>query len=484
MLMSPQGGQGAPAGRVCSGLAFAALLAALVWAPWPLGSNRPWALATLALLVWAGLVLAAVAAAWPGRSMRAGWWRGSAWALGLGAGFCALVAAQAAWGSLEGELLLTHDPFATRHYLLRALTFVGAIGLVVLTVDTAKRVQWVLGTVFAAGLAQAVVAVLLYSSGASYDYLFTDFRQGGRATGTFANPDHLAGYMELTLAAGLGLLVRQFGGDGRGGHGWRGRVTEGLSFLMSRKMLLRLALVVPVVVLVMTHSRMGNAAFFLSLLLVGALVAALSRRLRRPALWLVASMAVVDIFIVGQWVGLERVVERMKDTAEASSERLATFGLLGTPPPPREQSLAQRLEIPRLSLALVQDRPWFGHGGGSYSLAFAPHKPDTVYAGLWSHAHNDYVQVAVDTGLVGLALWAGLGIAVTFGAWPLLRDGQSRLNRGVAVAALMAVSCLGLHGMVDFNLDIPANALTFAVLLGLVGVVRALPAQRGAPDSR
>jgi hypothetical protein len=48
----------------------------------------------------------------------------------------------------------------------------------------------------------------------------------------------------------------------------------------------------------------------------------------------------------------------------------------------------------------------------------------------------------------------------------------------------MAVSCLGLHGMVDFNLDIPANALTFAVLLGLVGVVRALPAERGTPHSR
>jgi O-antigen ligase len=480
-MASPATDSGSRAHGVFDRLGFGLLLSALAWAPWPLGSNRPWALALLALLVWSGLFLAAMAGVWPGdRAIR---WRGAAGPLGLGVGFCGVVAAQAAWGTLEGEMLQSLDPFATRHYLLRALTFVGAIGLAVLTVTSAKRVQWVLGTIFAAGLAQAVVAVLLYSTGASYDYLFIDFQQGGRATGTFVNPDHLAGYMELTLAAGLGLLVRQFGGSANHGRGWRGKVAAGLTFLMSGKMLLRLALVVPVVVLVMTHSRMGNAAFFMSLLLVAGLVAALSRRLRRPALWLAASMAVVDIFIVGQWVGLERVVERMKDTAEASSERLATFGLLGPPPPPREQSLAQRLEIPRLSLALVAERPWFGHGGGSYSLAFAPHKPDTVYAGLWTHAHNDYVQVAVDTGLVGLALWAGLGIAVTFGAWPLLRDGQCRLNRGVAVAALMAVSCLGLHGMVDFNLDIPANALTFAVLLGLVGVVRALPAEHGAPNN-
>ncbi|MFY7906684.1 MAG: hypothetical protein ACOVO0_11150, partial [Burkholderiaceae bacterium] len=51
------------------------------------------------------------------------------------------------------------------------------------------------------------------------------------------------------------------------------------------------------------------------------------------------------------------------------------------------------------------------------------------------------------------------------------------VDRGVAVAALMALLCLGLHSLVDFNLQIPANALAFSVLLALVAMVPALPPQ-------
>jgi O-antigen ligase len=305
-----------------------------------------------------------------------------------------------------------------------------------------------------------------------YSLFFTDFGLDGRASGTFANPDHLAGYMQLCLAAGIGLMVAQFSRHSGGQEGFRSQSVALLRFLMSPKVLVRLALVLLVVALVMTHSRMGNGAFFITLLLVGALVAALSQRLRRPALWLVGSMVVIDVLVIGNLVGLERVVERVQQTTVQAPAGLAASS--GRHLLPREQSLAERLEVPRLSLALVEQRPMFGWGAGSYALAFAPIKPDTVYAGYWDHAHNDYVQVAVDTGLVGLALWAGIG-ALTLGqALPLLRDGRSRLQQGVGAAAITALMCLGLHGMVDFNLHIPANALTLAVLSSLVWVAPSL----------
>ena len=218
---------------------------------------------------------------------------------------------------------------------------------------------------------------------------------------------------------------------------------------------------------------MGNGAFFLALLLVGSLVAARSRRLRRPALWVVASMALVDVFIIGQWVGLERVVQRMQATAvvNAPAETVVFGRAPVNAPQPREESLQQRLEVPKLSLQLVALKPWFGHGGGTYYTAIPPFK----HGGLpqyWDQAHNDYVQVASDTGLVGLALWLAAGVATAWRAWQLLPDRRhGSMHRDFSVAALMALACMGMHSMVDFNLHIPANALTFTVLLAAVWAV-------------
>ena len=108
-------------------------------------------------------------------------------------------------------------------------------------------------------------------------------------------------------------------------------------------------------------------------------------------------MVVVDLFVIGQWVGLDQVVQRMKGTAEASSAAVAGFGLSGVAPPPAEQSLQQRFEVPLSALPLVWERPLAGWGGGGFAGAFPAIKPDDVFHGWWDHAHNDYVQVAVDT---------------------------------------------------------------------------------------
>jgi len=452
-------------------IGFAGLLVALIWAPWPLGSNRPWGVALLAAVVWASVLLAAlgqVLKGQPRRSLSPGAWLPVAALVA----FAGLAVVQMLPGLGPDGGTLSIDPFNTRRYLLITLLYLGAWLLVLLTIDTRARAEKLLGALLVAGVLQALAAVLLYSAGNTYVLWFASFDQGGRAMGTFVNPDHLAGYMELTLSAGLGWLLSQLGRDAPDPHAhWRTRVVGVLTWVMSGKMLLRLLLVVLVIALVMTHSRMGNAAFFVSLAITGALVAVRSKRLRRPALWLVLSMAVVDLFIVGQWVGLDRVVQRLKHTAEASSDTLAGFGLANAQPP-REETLAQRLEVPRLSLQLVAERPVLGHGGGTYYTAFPPLK----HAGLpwhWDHAHNDYVQVASDMGLLGLALWITIGIASAWHAARLLPDGETRVNRGLAVAAIMALSSLGLHSMVDFNLHIPANALTFTVVLAAVW---ALPA--------
>jgi len=79
-------------------------------------------------------------------------------------------------------------------------------------------------------------------------------------------------------------------------------------------------------------------------------------------------------------------------------------------------------------------------------------------------AHNDYLQVLVETGALGFAtvLWFLFTLYLRtlrkFRGWP------ADSNSSVTIAALLGISGILVHSFVDFNLEIPANAALFYVL--------------------
>ena len=456
--------------------------ATLLWAPLPLGSNRLWASGLLAAVLLSTL-LALLLLQWvfPFSALRARHapsapLHRSAWfPLGLLGAYAAIVASQLfpvadALRPLlvpepDGAALVSVEPFATRHYLLKTLGYAAAFMLVLMLMTTALRMKALLLVLLLSGVAQTALAVAFYNAPAGFVYLFNDVVPGSRARGTFANPDHLAGYMALCFAAGLGLILAQAGGGGPDARGWRQGLAELLRFIHSAKMLVRLLLVVVVICLVMTHSRMGNAAFFISLIAVGVLCALRSRALRKTAIWLVLSVMTVDLVVIGQWVGMDRVIERLSATP-AIAESASPSGE-AEPPRWREEALDERLRAARAALGMLAARPLSGFGGGTFHVAFPPFKSSEHRLGFYDHAHNDYVELAADTGLPGLLLLVLLVAATAWRALVLLGRDDDPLARGVAAGVLMAICCLGLHSLVDFNLQIPSNALTFTVLLAL-----------------
>jgi len=77
------------------------------------------------------------------------------------------------------------------------------------------------------------------------------------------------------------------------------------------------------------------------------------------------------------------------------------------------------------------------------------------------HAHNDYIEGLAEAGLLG-------GLCGALFLWTLYREGrtnfvaeQGHFSRGLHAGAIMAVSGMLVHSFVDFNLQIPANALLF-----------------------
>jgi O-antigen ligase len=107
-----------------------------------------------------------------------------------------------------------------------------------------------------------------------------------------------------------------------------------------------------------------------------------------------------------------------------------------------------------------------GSGAGTYVHAYPlVEKKDS--AGLLTHAHNDYLEVLAETGYPagGALILGGFGLlAFLFARWLKRRD---HFVRGVALGAFTGIMALFIHGLFDFNLRIPANAVYFLVLFAL-----------------
>ena len=115
-------------------------------------------------------------------------------------------------------------------------------------------------------------------------------------------------------------------------------------------------------------------------------------------------------------------------------------------------------------MPLIRDYPVFGAGPGTFYVAFPKYRPEKV-VNFFDYTHNDYAQIAAETGVVGLGL---LGLVVVLTLAVALRAQWIRrdpLMRGMSFACIMGVTSLLIHSWVDFNLQIPANAVYFMVLL-------------------
>jgi O-antigen ligase len=430
---------------------FVLFISLLLWLPLPLGSNRPWAMALFAGLVF-GLCLCWSLLLLRQRTRLSRPFR-KAWPVLLALLFAqGWVAATiflpqvAAGGGLE---LASLDPGRSQRQLLLGLGLTGLFALTLLLLHTRRRIRILLYTLIISGICQALYGSLMTLSGVEYLLLVPKESYTGVATGTFVNRNHLAGYLELCLAVGVGFMIATL--KDNPASGWRNWGRGLLEALLGAKARVRIGLVIMVAALVMTHSRMGNTAFFASLSIAGAIALLLSKRASRATVILLVSLIVIDLAVVGTFFGIEKVVDRIEKTS------LTTI---------------RRDEVNDHAAVLLADNLFTGTGAGSFYGVFPEYRQEDIGRLYFDHAHNDYLQFAIELGLIG---FVPLLLAVLLCFVAALQAQWRRsdpLLRGLSFASLMAIIALGIHSTVDFNLQIPANAATFMVILALGWISR------------
>lgn len=424
----------------------------------PLGANRVFASSavSLALLVvfLVQFTLMVLRGEDPLRQMAAAW-------------FAALpLATYVCWVGFQAfapeQAPLSADVHGTRMQLLMSLGYLAAFCLVLMQVRSERLLERLVVTFVLFGLLQGVLAIYLYSARAQYELFYFEVDHSGRTFGTFSYHNSLANYLVICLCLGIGLLVSSLGGPSEARMSRRARMLRVLNVAFSEVVRLRVMLLVMVVALVLTKSRMGNAAFMLVLLFVAAPVLVSKGHLRFKGAALILSIIVLDVFFVGKLVGFDEVAQRMNKTAIEAVDGGS------------EESFEDRSAPARQAIQMVKEQPWTGRGAGTFYTTF-PQYASSDTRMYYDHAHNDYVQFLVEVGVVGTGLLAIAVISTIFRAISVIRRPLTSSDMGIALGVLMAMLAVLFQASVDFHFQIPANALLFVTVLAIPWLLRRQP---------
>ena len=355
-------------------------------------------------------------------------------------------------GTEPAFLPLTLDRLATVHGWLATLC-------ACLTFWTARAVFGRGGLrTFGTALAWAAVAFVLvaFAQSASATNLVYGFWQphdaGARPFGPFINRNHAGTWSLLALFLCFGSLQwRRAAGSPSRAWSWRARVADALD---GRSLMLGLATLLLTVSVAAGASRSAMAGLAAAALFVA--IAAPGRAQRgHSALW-TAAIAISAMLAVIAYADLDRLMSRVDET--------------------RQLGLSQRVAIWRDTLAIVRDFPIAGVGSGNFANAMRVYQSgDRTY--FWNEAHNEYLQIAAEGGLL-LVVPVAVGLAALCRAgrraWTEAGD-HLRWMRVGAAASLVAGATQSIW---ETGVTLPANGMLAAVAAAIL-----VHRSRHAPDA-
>lgn len=345
-------------------------------------------------------------------------------------------------GADEGWRAVSINPHATMYSWLVLLPCV-AMFLAVQRLGR-REVRALLLAFIAVAAGEALLGVLQVGAGKDSLLVLGNPWGGGFATGTYINKNHFAGLMAMALP----VLVAFWAAETlppRDREGVRMRAhPRHADARLARRMGWSLLAVLMLAALVFTRSRAGIgcglaafAAASLGLVWSGGSTAV------RVVLAGVALLALM----LAAYVGLTPVLERFA---------------------PGDLSVSYEARW-RIAAAAVRGGLEFlplGSGLGTFADVFRRYQSEGL-TGFIDHAHNDYAEAFLETGIASIAVIALFGVAYVL-RWRVIAP--RRRSRGLGflqVSAGIGLAALAVHGAFDFNFHIPANAIYFAFLAGV-----------------
>ncbi len=325
------------------------------------------------------------------------------------------------------------------------------VGLVVM-ICLSLAPQWrmlVFGLVVA-GLANAIIGILEYFGVSGALHLLIN-ELHFRAFGTFGQPNPFGGFMGLiapiALLTGLGYAARFV-------H--QRRVDTLLTALFYA-----ISGAIMVTALYMSFSRGAWLAFAVS---ASAMAFALPRRLAYGAAIAAAGL----LLIGGLWLSgrlPQSIVERVSSITQ---ETLSISDVRGVDVTPENYANIERLAHWQAAINMATASPWLGVGFGNYEIAYPEFRLLYWHFPL-GHAHNYYLNVLAEAGMIGLLTYLALWVGVALVIWQIRRH-PDPLARCTDVGLLGSWIYLAVHSLTD-NLYVNNIFLHLGIVIGVAAVL-------------
>lgn len=334
---------------------------------------------------------------------------------------------------------LSFDPYSTRLVLVQLATLLIYFSATLVFIDTPHRLHLMVRTIMIFGFLLAIFGLTQSFTSPTKVYWMRELNQS-TAFGPFINRHHFAGYMELTIALPLGLL-------------FAGAVDK------EKRLLFIFIAGLMGVALVMTASR-GGIISLVAEVMFFVLVTAIwrkhtherhrrSSRLKAVAVRIgLGIVLLVSLFFGVLMLGGELSINRL--IVDSVNTNDPTTG---------------RAHFWSVTLQIIKAHPLIGTGLGAFGVVYTKFDSRNGLFRL-EQAHNDYLQVLSDGGIIGAALALAFVLLLFYRAF--VRAGtRDDFRRGVALASAGGCFAVLVHSFFDFTLHTTSNALLFLVLAAL-----------------
>jgi len=265
------------------------------------------------------------------------------------------------------------------------------------------------------------------------------------AHGTYVNRNHYVGILELTtpLIMGYALSYNKF-------------LDTGIKSILRsiknsdeffKQLFVLIFVIILFIAIFLSKSRMGILSISLALIFFYMNITFFAKPYKNISIFIMIILVFFAFLLL--FLDINPVFERFKTLSK----------------------LDQRIYVWKDCLNIIKDFPLFGSGLGTFEFIYPLYKENLKLPLKYTHAHNDYIQILVEIGILGFScVLAGLIILfkdiIAFLNYNI--KNKITFNYFITLGAATGILSLLIHSFADFNLYIPANAIYFTTLIGIV----------------
>ena len=306
------------------------------------------------------------------------------------------------------------------------------------------------------GTSLGIYGLYNYFNGIEKIYTLDKKHYLGMVTSTYVNHNHIGGYFELAIPLAIGLMLAKE-------HLLRRDKISKISSVIFGSVLPLAAAVIMIIALIFTYSRGAWIGFLGSMIVLGTIIALWLKIFKgwsKPRKW--GIFAVIALIIISAVMFMPEDIKQRATTLLEFKE--GEF---------EDMSIQGRLIVNRNTLEMIKDYPILGSGPGTFAILYPKYR-DPRLRTFMNATHNDYLQYAEEMGLFGIASFIILLVLFFKKNLNLIKNLPDKCLQGLTIGFLVSISAIAIHGLVDFNLQIPANALLFWIILALsssIGII-------------